>query len=180
MLNQIINLVQENAQDLIVKNPNVPNQFNDAAIEEAGNLIQSNLMQAVGKGQLEEVLGLFGNSQGLTNNPIVQNIIGQFAASLGSKFGVNSAQAQQIAAQLIPQILNAFVSKTNNPNDNSFNINDIMGQLGAGNKGIDYGSIIGQLQQGGKVDFGALASQVISGNKSGGLLGGLLGGLFKK
>ncbi|MCS6934928.1 MAG: DUF937 domain-containing protein [Chitinophagales bacterium] len=179
MLQQLIQLVQENAQDLIVKNPNVPDQFNDAAISEAGNIIQNQLAQAVKKGQLQDVLGMFGNQQGLRNNPVVSAIITQFAASLASKFGVNSSQAQQIAGQLIPQILGALVSKTNNPADNSFNINDIMSQLGAGGKGIDFGSVVTQMQQGGKVDFGSLAGQILGGGKSGGL-GGLLGSLFKR
>ncbi len=178
MLDQLLNLVKENAQDLIVNNPSVPNQFNDAAIGEAVNAIHDQMSQAINKGNLQDVLGLFGHAQSLQNNPLVGNIVSNLSGSLGSKFGVDISQAQQIAAQLIPQILGSPVSKTNNPNDASFNINDIMGHLGGGgNKGIDFGNIISQLQQGGKVDLGGLAGQFLGGNKGG--LGDILGGFLK-
>lgn len=178
MLDQLLNLVKENAQDLIVNNPSVPNQFNDAAIGEAGNAIHDQLSRAVSNGNLQDVLGLFGQAQNLQNNPLVGNIVSQLSGSLGSKFGVDGAQAQQIAGQLIPQILGSLVNKTNNPNDVSFNINDIMGHLGGGgNKGIDFGNIVSQLQQGGKVDLGGLAGQFLGGNKGG--LSDILGGFLK-
>jgi hypothetical protein len=180
MLDQLLQLVKENAQDLIVNNNAVPNQFNDAAIGEASNAIHDQLSQAVSRGNLQDVLGMFGNAQNLANNPLVGNIVSQLAGSLGSKFGVDGAQAQNIAAQLIPQILGGLVNKTNNPNDASININDIMGHLsGSGNKGIDFGSIVNQMQQGGKVDLGSLAGQFLGGNKGGGGLGDLLGGFLK-
>ncbi len=180
MLDQLLNLVKENAQDIIVNNNAVPNQFNDAAIGEAGNAIHEQLAGAVKNGNLQDVLGMFGNSQNLSNNPLVGNIVSQLAGSLGSKFGVDGAQAQNIASQLIPQILGQLTSKTNNPNDSSFNINDIMGHLSGGNnKGIDFGNIVQQMQQGGGgVDFGNIAGQLLGGNKGG--LGDMLGGFLKK
>lgn len=178
MLDQLLQLVKDNAQDLIVNNPSVPNQFNDAAIGEAGNAIHDQLAKAISGGNLQDVLGMFGNAQSLQNNPLVGNIVQQLSGTLGSKFGVDGAQAQQIAGQLIPQILGSLVNKTNNPNDASFNINDIMGHLsGGGNKGIDFGNIVNQMQQGGKVDLGQLAGQFLGGNKGG--LGDILGGFLK-
>lgn len=180
MLDQLLNLVKENAQDLIVNNQAIPNQFNDAAIGEAGNAIHDQLSQAVNGGNLQDVLGIFGNSRNLTNNPLVGNIVSQLAGSLGGKFGVDGTQARNIAGKLIPQILGQLTDKTNNPNNSSFNINDIMGHLsGGGNKGIDFGKIVQQMQQGGGgVDFGNLAGQLSGGNKGG--LGDVIGGFFKK
>ena len=144
MLDQLLNLVKENAQDAIVNNNAVPNKFNDAAIGETTNAIHDQLSQAVSGGNLQDVLGLFGNTQNLTNNPIVGNIISQVAGNLGSKFGVEGSAAQNIASSLIPQVLGKLAGKTNDPNDSSFNVNDIMSHLsgGSGTKGVDFGNLV--------------------------------------
>ncbi len=179
MLDQLLNLVKENAGDLIVNNNQVPNQFNEASIGEATNAIKNGLGNALQQGKLQDVLGMFGNAQNLGSNPVVSDIISQFAGSLGGKFGVDGSAAQNIASELIPQVLGKFVNKTNDPNDNSFNINDVIGQLSGGKAGgLDFGNIVSQLQQGGKVDFGGLAGQLLGGK--GGGLGDALGGLFGK
>ena len=179
MLDQLLNLVKENAQDLIVNNGAVPNQFNNAAINETVSAIKYQLSGAVANGNLQDVLGIFGNAQNLQSNPLVGNIVSQLSGSLGSKFGVDGVQAQQIASQLIPQILGSLVSKTNNPSDTSFNINDIVSQLSGGNlQGIDFGQVVSQMQSGKGVDFGGLASQLLGGNKGG--LGDMLGSFFGK
>jgi hypothetical protein len=180
MLEQLLNLVKENAQDAIVNNNAIPNQHNDAAIGEATNAIHDQLSQAVSGGNLQDVLGLFGNAQNLTSNPLVGNIISQLAGSLGSKFGVDGSQAQNIASSLIPQVLGKLSNKTNDPADSSFNVNDIMSHLagGGGTKGVDFGNIVSQMQHGGGVDIAGLAGQFLGGNKRG--IGDLLGGFLGK
>ncbi len=182
MLDQLIKLVSENAQDAIVNNNAVPNQYNDAAISETSNAIQSQLSQAVSQGKLQDVLGLFGNSQNMDSNPLVGSIVSQLSGSLTGKMGVTGADAQGIAAQLVPLVLSKLVNKTNDPNDASFNINDIMSNLsgGKGAQGIDFGNIVSQMQQGGGVDLGGLASQFLGGDKQGGGLGDVLGGFLGK
>ncbi len=179
MLDQLLDLVKSNAQDLIVNNQAVPNQFNEAAIGEAGSAIQNGLSSALQNGNIQDVLGMFGDTQNLQNNPVVGNIVSQLAGSLGNKFGVDASQAQNIAASLIPQVLSQFTQKTNDPGDSSFNINDIMSNLSGGKaQGVDFGNIVSQLQSGKGVDFGGLASQLLGGNKGG--LGDMIGGFFGK
>lgn len=180
MFEQLLDLVKENAQDAIVNNNAIPNQHNEAAIGEAGNAIQSVLGNALQGGNLQDVLGMFGNAQNLSSNPLVGNIVSQLAGSLGSKFGVDGAQAQNIAGSLIPQVLSKLTAKTNDPNDSSFNINDIMGSLsgGKGTGGVDFSNVVSQMQNGKGVDLAGLAGQFLGGNKGG--IGDLLGGFLGK
>jgi len=182
MLEQLINLVKENAQDTIINNQAVPNQFNDAAIGEAGKVIQDVLGAAVQNGNLQDVMGIFGTSSNLQSNPLVNNIIAQLTQNLATKFGINSGAAQSIAATIIPMVLSQFSQKTNDPAKNGFDINDIMGSLSGGKaKGIDFGQVLGQLNsgKGGGVDLAGLAGQLLGSNKQKGGLGDLLGGFFK-
>jgi hypothetical protein len=182
MLEQLINLVKENAQEAIVNNQAVPNQFNDAAIGEAGNVIKDVLGAAVQNGNLQDVMGIFGNSYNLQNNPLVGNIVNQLSQNLGAKFGVDASAAQNIALSVIPMVLSQFSQKTNDPAKNGFDINDIMGSLSGGKaQGIDFGQVLGQLNsgKGGGVDLAGLAGQLLGGGKQKGGLGDILGGFLK-
>lgn len=182
MLDQLINLVKENAQDSIVNNQAVPNQYNDAAIGEAGNVIKDVLGAAVQNGNLQDVMGIFGNSSSLENNPLVSNIITQLTQNLATKFGINAATAQSIAASVIPMVLSQFAQKTNDTAKNGFDINDIMGSLSGGKaQGIDFGQVLSQLNsgKGGGADLAGLAGQLLSGSKQKGGLSDILSGFLK-
>lgn len=182
MLDQLINLVKENAQDAIVNNQAVPNQYNDAAIGEAGNVIKDVLGAAVQNGNLQDVMGIFGNSSNLENNPLVSNIITQLTQNLATKFGINAATAQSIAASVIPMVLSQFAQKTNDTAKNGFDINDIMGSLSGGKaQGIDFGQVLSQLNsgKGGGADLAGLAGQLLSGSKQKGGLSDILSGFLK-
>lgn len=180
MLQNLLELVKENAQEAIVKNDALPNQYNDEAVKEASSSIQNVLGSAVQNGNLQDVLGLFTNKQNIANNPLVGNIVNQLSGSLGSKFGVDPSAAQNIAVSLIPKVLEMMQSKTNDPNDSSFDINDLMGQL-SGNKGagnVDFGSVLSQMQSGKGVDLAGIAGQFLGGKKGG--IGDIIGGFFGK
>jgi hypothetical protein len=180
MLQNLLELVKENAQEAIIKNDALPNQYNDEAVKEASTTIQNVLGGAVQNGNLQDVLGLFTDKKNIANNPLVGNIVNQLSGSLGSKFGVDPSNAANIATTLIPQVLNMLQSKTNDPNDPSFDINDLMGQL-SGNNGagsVDFGSIISQMQSGKGVDLAGVAGQLLGGKKGG--LGGIIAGFFGK
>jgi hypothetical protein len=75
-----------------------------------------------------------GNAMaGIMQNDLVQNLM--------HKFGIDANAAGGIAQNLIPTVLSNLVSKTNDPNDSSFNLQDIVSKVGGGN--LDIQSIIG-------------------------------------
>ncbi len=43
MFEQLMDLIKENSQEAVVSNPDVPNEHNEAVIQEAGNSITSTL-----------------------------------------------------------------------------------------------------------------------------------------
>ena len=168
MLDQLIKLVEQNAGEAIVQNKAIPNQFNQAAIQEVASQIFNGMKGQVGQGNLQQVVSLFqGNAKNsLTNNPMVTQMIANIAGNFASKFGVSPQTAKSIVAGLVPTVMNQLVSKTNNPNDKDFDLTDMMRNMSGNNK-LDVGSILGQLS-GGK-----------SNNPMGGI-GDMLGGFLGK
>jgi hypothetical protein len=174
MLEQLMGLIQDHSQDAIVNNPAIPNEHNNDAMQTILGAITGGMQQQAqgGQGGLAGLAGLLGgqagnSGAGLMSNPIVAGIAQQAVGSLMQKFGLGNSAAAGIVSQVLPGVLGSMISKTNDPNDNSFNMTDIMGVMADGKVDMnDVMNIAGKFMGGGQ-----------QGGAAGGL-GGLLGGLF--
>ena len=170
MLDQLIKLVQQNADEAIVKNNALPNQFNNAAIEEVAQQIFSGMQNQVASGNMQQVTSMFsgGNMSSLVNNPMVAQMISNIAGNFASKFGVSPQTARTIAMSVIPQVMSQFVNKTNDPNDRDFDLQDMLRGF-TGNSGLNLNDVLGNLGGGANSSKGGLGDL---GNVLGNILGG--------
>jgi hypothetical protein len=157
MLEQLMNLVKESAQDSVVKNPEVPDQHNEGIIQEAVKSIMSGLQKelAGGTGGVQNVIKTLSGKESTTpeENPVVNNISGDFINNIMQKFGISSSTAKGIAASLIPMIMGKLVHKTNDPNDSSLNLEGILGSLTGGKaSALNLGGILQSFTGGGTDD----------------------------
>lgn len=129
MLENLIQLVKENAGEAIINNPAIPNEKNDAAVETAASSIFDQLKSQMGSGGLESITNLF---QGGISQDMINNISSGTAGDLMKKFGIDSNAASGIVQKLIPVVMDKFVNKTNDPNDKSFDLQGIIGSLTGG------------------------------------------------
>jgi hypothetical protein len=127
MLEQLIKLVQQNSGDDIVKNPEVPNEFNNAVMQDVAKQILNGLQGQASKGNMQDIMLMFqGSRSSIVGNPVVSQLISSATRSLSTRFGVSPQAASQIANSLIPVVMNQFVKKTNNPDDNDFDLQDFV------------------------------------------------------
>jgi len=137
MFEELLNLVKEHAGSAVINNPAVPNEHNDAVCETATNSIINKLKEMAGSGGIESITSLFQNGGNIASHPAVSNISSGVVGDLMKKFGFDSATAGNIVSQLIPTVMSKLTSKTNDPNDDSFNISGILESLtGSGGSGI--------------------------------------------
>jgi hypothetical protein len=73
----------------------------------------------------------------------LSNLSSGVAGDLKAKFGLDKGAASNIVNSLLPTVMGKLVNKTNDPNDNSFNLKGILGEL-TGGQGKTCG-IIGTL-----------------------------------
>ena len=142
MLENLISLVKENAKEAIIDNPAIPIEQNNAACETAATSIFDSLKNMVDNGGLESVTQLLGNNgsaQGSTVTEISTNVAGE----LMKKFGLENSAANGIVQSLIPTVIGQLTSKTNDPNDNSFDLKGILGALTGGDNGGVFGKLKG-------------------------------------
>lgn len=152
MLDNLFDLVKQQAGEAIINNPAIANERNDDAISSATSSIFDGLKNAAGNGNISDIMSLFNGGGNIANNGILQNIQGGFVGDLMHKFGVDPSTATNIAGTLIPTVLQKFVNKTNDPNDSSFDLQDIISKVGGGN--LDVQSLIGQFTGGGQSQSG--------------------------
>ena len=173
MLEELFNLVKNSAGDAVINNPDVPNEQNNEVVAEATNTVASGLRNMVAGGGLESIISLFNNKgqqsngNNLLNNPIVNMMIGHFAGKLTNKYNVGGAQANNVAKNLIPDVISNLINKTNDPNNSTFSLegllNSITGgqttqvvqeQQNSGNNGFNFQDLIGQFTGGGQQNGG--------------------------
>ncbi|HCY89450.1 MAG TPA: hypothetical protein DHV17_04240 [Chitinophagaceae bacterium] len=188
MIEQLMQLIQTESTETVINNPEVPNEYNESVMQEAGASVTTTLQNMLASGQAKEVMSLFKTAPDqVGSHPAAQQISGNFMSSIMEKFGLNSGAAGNIAGSLIPMVLGKLVGRTNDPNDSSMNIQDIFNGLSNNRtSGIDIGSIFSKFSGGldkdgdGDVDLSDITSMFSGGSGSGGgildQLKGMLGG----
>ncbi len=139
MLENLLDLVKSHAGDAIINNPTLPNEHNDEAISMASSSIFDTLKNSLANGNLNDVTSLIsGNDNaesplsGLMQNSLVKNLM--------EKFNLDQNGASNIASGLIPTVLSSLTQKVNDPNDSSFDLQNIISSVSGGN----IGSLISQ------------------------------------
>jgi len=180
MLEELFNLVKGSATDSVINNPEVPNEHNNEVVAEATNTVASGLRNMVAGGGLENILSLFGsgqqgNSKSLMSNPIVNMMIGHFSGKLMSKYNLGGKEANNVASNLIPDVMSNLINKTNDPNNSNFSLegllNSITGgkvtqvaqeQQNTGNGGFNFQDLVGQFTGGGQQSGGGGLMDIVS------------------
>jgi len=172
MLDNLFDLVKGLAGDAVVANPDVPNEHNDEVVAEATNTVAGGLQNMVAGGGLQNIISMFSgggqqNAKGILSNPIVNMMIGHFASKLMSKYGLGSNQASGVANNLIPNVISGLINKTNDPNNSSFTLDNLLSALtggqstqvaqeqqSSGNTGFSFQNLISQFTGGGQTGSG--------------------------
>ena len=147
MFDKLMDLVRQNAGDGILNNNAIPNEKNEQAVKGAGSSIIATLQSALAGGKIKDVLGFFKG--GGKDSEIVQEATGNYAKELQQNIGLNESDARNAASKVIPQSMSQLASKTADPSDNSFNIQDIFNKLSGGKTGgIDVQSLLNRFGAG--------------------------------
>ena len=127
MLESLNQLVKEHAQDTIINNSEIPNEQNDAVVEAASGSIFETLKQQLSSGNVSSLVDAFkgGSAEG---SSVTEQATSNFTDKLAG-MGINLESAKGIAASVIPSIVDKFVNKTNDPNDNSFDIKSVLSSI---------------------------------------------------
>lgn len=150
MFEQLMQMIQQSGQQAVVENKEVPNENNDAILNEAQNTITSSLADLQNNGQLNTLMDSFQNDPAAAqSHPAVQNISNNFMGSIMEKFGLNKATAASIAAAIIPMVLSQVMNKGGSQQSGGgFDLGGLLSSLTGGN---NTAAAPGQQGQGGGI-----------------------------
>lgn len=126
MLKNIENLVRENAQEAIVNNQAVPEEKNEQAIQAASGSLIEVIKEKLSSGNIGELVSSF--QQGNVSANTTNEVSNKFTQKLQG-LGIDMDQAKSIAASIIPAIVAKFTQRTADPNDSSFDLQDMLGNI---------------------------------------------------
>lgn len=194
MLDQLLKIVQDSTQQAVVENDQIPNELNTQVQQEIAGSIESGLTSALSSCNIGGIMELFGSGakqQNVSGNPIVNMINDQISKALSQKFNLSPAVANMIAASAVPAIMAKFTQKVADPQDNSIDMNRLVGGLlgGGGNAqpnqsqvgGLNFNDLLTDFATGKKSqsDLAGLAGQLLSGGQQKSGSGGLMGAIGK-
>ncbi len=109
------------------------------------NLAKSDLMDQFKSGaandNLGDLLSLFNGKQDIASSPMVQNMIGSYAAQLAPKLGISPSVAQSAATMILPSLLAKLNDATPADGLSQDNLTELIG--GAGGIGDMLGKVKG-------------------------------------
>lgn len=134
MLEELMQLIQQHGQEAVTQNSAVPDEHNEAVMQEAQSAITNGLQQLATSGQLNQVAQAVQNGQAVDqSHPAVQEIAGNFINNITQKFGINSAAASSIAASLIPSVMGKILGGQQSQQSGSgFNLGGLLSSLTGG------------------------------------------------
>jgi len=144
MLDQLLGLIQQNSQEAIVQNPEVPNEHNEDVMHTLMGSITGGLQQQAQSGNISEVTNLLSGSHGtsgnsLMNNPMVSSIASNAISSIMQKFGLSNQAAGGIVSSVLPGVLGGLIGKIGNRNDSSMDLSGVLGGLLGGSNHTQTG-----------------------------------------
>ncbi len=172
MLEQIADLVKRFGQETVVNNPEISNDVNNDVLSEATHTITGGMQNMLAGGGLQDIISMFTGGGGnnasnksggigsLMKNPMVLMMVGHFISKLVTKFKMSPEKASSVSNALIPNVVNDLVTRTqdNSPENDSFDLNDLIGSLTGGKVAGESG--------GGGFNFQNLINQFTGGNDS--------------
>jgi hypothetical protein len=149
MIEHLLKIIQENSQEAIVNNKQIPNNLNQDVQTELMNSIENSLSEALRSGKSTEVMELFGKSarnQNISGNPLTGTITKNAVDNLSRKFNLPPALVSNLTDSLIPLVLRKFAKQTADPKNPGIDMNQVVGILLGKNKpqGVNFNELLDQ------------------------------------
>ena len=132
MFDELVNLVKKHAGSAINNNPAIPNEKKDEVINETSHSIIDSLKNMFSSGNVQSILKMFTGNHNVSDSSVTNNVSGGLIERLKNKFGLSHNEASNVANDVVPNVMDNLVKKTNDPNDSSFDIQSIFNKLSGG------------------------------------------------
>jgi hypothetical protein len=132
MFEKLFMLVKNNAGTAVIGNPVIPVKYHEAVMNEASSSIIEVLKGQMENGKLKDLIKYF-QFPGIYNNPLINSTVNKFANKLNNYYGVEPAEALQIAKDLIPPVMQEMIHQSKNEQNIDFGLGKLLAMLSGNN-----------------------------------------------
>ena len=133
MFEKLFLLVKNNAGTAVINNPDIPEKYHEAVINEASSSIIEVLKGQMEMGMLKELIAFFQLS-GLHNKSIVKSIVNRFANKLNTYYGLEPAAALRTSNALIKPVMEELIKESKNEKNIDFGLSNLLSKLTGGER----------------------------------------------
>jgi len=130
MFEKLFLLIKNNAGPAVINNPDVPQKFHDAVINEASSTIIEVLKSQIETGKMKDLVSFFQFS-GIYNNSLVKIMVNRFTNKLVKFYGIEANTALSVANSLIPPVMQELVKQSKNERNKEFLLTNLLSKLNA-------------------------------------------------
>jgi len=142
MFEKLFLLVKNNAGTAVINNPDIPEKYHDAVINDASSSIIEVLKGQMEMGMLKDLISFFQLS-GLHNKSIVKSIVNRFANKLNTYYGIEPVAALRTANALIKPVMEELVKESKNEKNIDFGLSNLLTKLTGGER--DMSGLVNQM-----------------------------------
>jgi len=133
MLDQIVNLVKEQAMSQFINQTDVPNEQAEVAAQAAGESIFETITSQISSGNIADITGLLtggGSGQQSASNPIMAGIMSTLTSKLMGS-GVSEQAARSASSNVVPGLMEQVIGKFMSPKqeDAEFNAESLISSV---------------------------------------------------
>jgi hypothetical protein len=128
MFEKLFLLVKNNAGRAVIDNPEIPEKYHEAVINEASSSIIEVLKGQMETGKVKDLVRFFQFS-GFYNKSLVSSIVNKFANKLNKFYGIEPEPAMHTAKLLIPAVMEEMVKQAKNEKNKDFGLSNLLSKL---------------------------------------------------
>ena len=128
MFEKLFLLVKNNAGKAIIENPEIPEKYREAVINEASSSIIEVLKGQMESGKLKDLVKYFQYPD-IYQNPLVTSVVNKFANKLNQFYGMDPATALQTANSLMPPVMLELIKQSKSEQNREFALSSFLSKI---------------------------------------------------
>ena len=128
MFEKLFLLVKNNAGKAVIDNPEIPEKYREAIINEASSSIIEVLKGQMESGKLKDLVKYFQYPD-IYNNPLVNSVINKFATKLNRYYGMDPASALRTANSLMAPVMLELIRQSKSEQNQDFGLGAFLSKI---------------------------------------------------
>lgn len=128
MFEKLFLLVKNNAGKAVMDNPEIPEKYREAIINEASSSIIEVLKGQMESGKLKDLVKYFQYPD-IYNNPLVNSVINKFSTKLNRYYGMDPASALRTANSLMAPVMLELIRQSKSEQNKDFGLGAFLSKI---------------------------------------------------